>query len=134
MNPGDLLRQRGLDASYAESSIPMDVILTLITCGIYNLFWNHRQMAVFNALLEEDRFQFWTWFFLTIITCGIYHIYYEYRMAEAMKQLQRKFDRPVNDNLSMLALILSIFGFPIVVDAIFQDELNSIVSRDTRTP
>jgi len=132
MEPQELLRRKGYTPSDAASSIPMDIVLTIITCGIFNLFWNYRQMDVFNALLEEDRFAFWEWLFLSIITCGVYHIYYEYKMGEALKQLQRKFDRPVNDNISMLALILSVFGFSIAVDAIFQDELNTIIEGEQR--
>jgi hypothetical protein len=112
-----------------SSSIAKDIILSLITCGIYYLFWQERQMKAANYLLEEDKYSFIKWLLLTIITCGIYHIYYEYTFGQSIMEAQRRLDRPVSSNLHLLSVGLAIFGLNIVADAIQQDEINKLFGR-----
>jgi hypothetical protein len=113
-------------AGQYTSSIVKDIILSIITCGIYSLFWQARQMRAVNYLLEEEKYNFWKWFLLTIITCGIYHIYYEYMMAQSIMEVQRRFGRPISNNLHVLSVVLAIFGLHIVTDAVQQDEINRL--------
>ena len=112
-----------------SSSIAKDIILSLITCGIYYLFWQERQMKAMNYLLEEDKFSFIKWFFLSIITCGIYHIYYEYVFGQSVIEAQQKHGRPVSSYLHLLSVGLALFGLNIVADAIQQEELNKLFRR-----
>lgn len=112
-----------------KSSIVKDIILCIITCGIYNLFWQAREMRAVNYLLEEEKYNFWKWFLLTIITCGIYHIYYEYIFAQSIMEIQRRLGRPVSNNLHILSVIIAILGLSIVTDAIQQDEINKLFGR-----
>lgn len=101
-------------------NITKDVIFTILTCGLFNLYVQHRQMLAINALLKEEKYKFWTWFLLTLVTCGIYHIYHEYRkssdLAAAMK------DQSPNEPL--VVLLLLIFGLFFVADAIQQSHIN----------
>jgi hypothetical protein len=108
------------------SSIVKDIILSIITCGIYYLFWQAREMGAVNYLLEDEKYNFWKWLLLTIITCGIYHIYYEYILAQSIMEVQRRLGRPVSGNLHILSVILAIVGLNIVADAIQQDEINRL--------
>jgi hypothetical protein len=111
-----------------KRSIPTAVILTLITCGIYGLFWQANQMSAVNALLKEQKYSFLKWLVLTIITCGIYYIYYEYEMGQDIYELQVKNGIVApNANLSVMSLILSLLSLMIVVDAIQQNEINKII-------
>jgi hypothetical protein len=111
------------------SSIVKDIILSIITCGIYYLFWQAREMGAVNYLLEEGKYNFWKWFLLTIITCGIYHIYYEYILAQSIMEVQGRLGRPVSNNLHILSVVLAIFGLNIVADAIQQDEINRLFGK-----
>jgi hypothetical protein len=106
------------------SSIPKDIILFVITCGIYGLFWTARQMKAVNYLVGQEKFSFVKWFFLCIVTCGIYHIFYEYSMAQAIVEAQERRNRPVSANLPVISIVLTIIGLHIVTDAIQQDEIN----------
>ena len=81
-------------------SIPLHLILTILTCGLFNLYWNYRQMEACNDLLKREEFSFWLWFLLSIITCGIYHIFYQYKMGAALVEIQRNRNRAVFDNSS----------------------------------
>ncbi|MFN8359734.1 MAG: DUF4234 domain-containing protein [Candidatus Kapaibacterium sp.] len=105
--------------------ILISIILTLVTCGIYGLFWQSRQMDAINAWQGREEFNFWKWFFISIITCGIYSIYIEYKMAEAINRIQQARGLTVNTNLPLICLLVTVFGFGIVSNAIQQSEMNN---------
>jgi len=67
--------------------IAASLILTLVTCGLYNLYWQYRQMLATNEMLQTERYRFLPWLGFTLITCGIYHIYHEYRMSTDIAQV-----------------------------------------------
>lgn len=107
----------------AVSSVATDVLLSIVTCGIYNLFWQARQFRVLNAFLEREEFRFSVWFFLSLISCGLYHIYSEYVMAKSVLAV-RRLGQPTSDNLPLISLLVSLCGLTIVADAIQQSEIN----------
>lgn len=102
------------------SSIIFDIIITIITCGIYNLFIQNRQIKALNYLLQSEKYFFWKWFLYSIITCGIYHIYHEYVMAGDINSIVE--DK--SPNFQPIILVLAVMGLPIVADAIMQNKLN----------
>jgi hypothetical protein len=105
-------------------SIAEGIILTLITCGIYNLFWNWHQMETCNDLVGRREFEPGTVFLLSLVTCGIYFVYYQYRMGGIIVEIQRKRAGQPFENLPVLSLLLSLFGMSVIVDCIHQHELN----------
>ena len=108
-------------------SIPLYLILTIITFGIFNLYWNYRQMGICNDLLERYEFSFWAWILFSLITCGIYHIYYQYKMGAAIMEIQKDYNAVIFDKLPLISVFGTIFGFSIVVDCVHQYELNKVV-------
>jgi len=115
-----------LSAPEATSNIVVDILFSLITCGIYNVFWNARQFRALNAFLGERRFDFWPWLLLSFITCGIYHVYTEYLIGKAIVQIQERTKRPVSNNLPLICLLVSIIGLSVVIDAVQQHEINEL--------
>lgn len=111
-------------AHYA--SIPLYLILTVVTFFVFNLYWNYRQMASCNELLARDEFSWLSWLLLSILTCGIYHLFYQYKMGAAINEIQDGLDLPVSEGLPVLSVVAAIFGFGIVADCIHQYELNKI--------
>jgi hypothetical protein len=107
-------------------NIPLYLILTILTCGIFNLYWNYRQMEACNALLNRREFSFWIWLLLAILTCGIYHIFYQYKMGAAIVEIQHLMNRDLFDKLPLISVIVTIIGLSIVVDCIHQQEINKI--------
>ena len=103
--------------------------LNLSHLRLYDLYWNAKQMKAFNGLLGRDEFSFWHWLFLSALTCGIFHLYYEYRMGIGLVEIQEKYGMRVDKNLPLISLLLSIFGFSIVVDAIQQYEINKLYEK-----
>lgn len=113
-------------ASEAIVSIGLGILLSLVTCGIYLLFWEYRQMKTLNAWLGREEFDFLVWILLSLITCGIFAVYYEYKMARAINTIQGRAGEHVNDTLPLISLVLAIFGLPLVSTAIQQAEINEL--------
>ena len=106
--------------------IAMGIILSLITCGFYNIYWNYRQFQAMNALLGREEYQFWPWLLLSFITCGLYHIYYEYKMGSDLYNWLKEQGKDSNPNLPIIGTVLACFGLTIITDAIYQHELNKL--------
>lgn len=109
-----------------SASIPVYLVLTLVTCGIFNLYWNYRQMQSCNELLGRDEFSFVVWLVLTVLTCGLYHLYYQYKMGAAINEIQYTTELPITDGLPVLSVVAAFLGVGVVADCIHQHELNRI--------
>jgi hypothetical protein len=109
-------------------SIPLYLVLTILTLFIFNIYWNYRQMAACNDLLDRDEFSFLVWLLLCLVTCGIYHFFYQYKMGAAINEIQEERDLPISDNLPVLSVLAAILGVGIVADCIHQFEINKIVA------
>ncbi len=103
------------------------IIFTIITCGIYNLYWNYKQMKTCNFLLGRNEFSWAVWFFGSLLSCGLYHIYYQYQMGSAIMEIQEDKSKTVFEHLNIIGLFATICGGSIVVDIIHQLEINKIL-------
>jgi hypothetical protein len=101
-------------------NIAVDIILTILTLGLFNLYVQYKQMAALNTMLAQEKYSFVAWFFLSIITCGLYHIYHEYRKSTDLVALVPGAD----PSLPLITIVLTLFGLSIVSDAIQQTIIN----------
>lgn len=103
-----------------RKSIVVCIILSIVTCGIYALYW---MTCINNIACRLNPKEWNTDGFLvvlfSIITCGIYTIFWNYKMGRALMVISRT-DR------SVLYVLLSLFGLAIVSMAIMQDDLNQM--------
>ena len=109
-----------------ERNIGLAIFFTIITCGLYGLYW----IVVLNdeaKSYSEDATMVsgGLALLLTIVTCGIYGIYWAYKMGKAIEMAQSKNGLTATDN-SVLYLILEIFGFGIIAYALMQNDINAI--------
>lgn len=108
-------------------SIVMSVILSLVTCGLYGLYW----MIVLtdDVVYANEKEVFNTSggaaVLFGILTCGLYYIYWAFQMGKAMQAAQEKRNIKSSDN-SILYVILLLFGFNIVNMCIIQNDLNNL--------
>lgn len=107
-------------ASEHIRNIAFDLVVAIITCWIFNIYVQHRQMKALNAMLKQEKYSFWSWFLLTLITCGLYHIYHEYRKMSDLVVVTKT----PGDSEPVICIVLSIFGLAIVADAIMQSHIN----------
>lgn len=101
-------------------NIPLDIILTLVTCYIYNFYVQYKQIRAVNDMLGYEKYAFSSWLILTLVTCGIYHIYHEYRKSEDLSLLLKK----PQANEAIASLLLTVIGMSLIADAIQQSEIN----------
>ena len=107
-----------------QRSIPVCIILTLVTCGIYGLYWFYCLTNDTNAVTghEGDTSGGMALLF-TIVTCGIYSIYWAYKMGEKLKEMNLNNGKPT-ESWNIIFLVLAIFGLEIIAWALLQSELN----------
>ncbi len=110
-------------------SIVVDIILTLVTCGIWGLYWQYKQMETLNAWLRRNDFSFALWFLLSLVTCSIFAIYYEYKMAQGINEIQETNSLRVSSDLPLICVLLSVFGLGIASLAIQQSEINKFYNE-----
>ncbi len=109
-------------------SIVWGIVLSIVTLGIYNVYWNYCEMKTINGLLGRKELSFSLWAIMSIITFGIFHLYYEYRMGLALQEVQVKYGHPKDANLPLVSLLVSFFGLTVVADAIQQNQINKLYS------
>lgn len=100
-----------------KRSIGTMIILSIITFGIYTLYW----VIKFQIELKErtgEGFGGFGHFLMIIFTFGIYFIYWQYAAGKRLNKLGAE------DN-STLYLILAIF-FPIINPFLMQDQANRL--------
>jgi len=112
-------------------SIPTYLVLSIFTVGIWDAYWNSREMQACNDLVGRIEFNWWTWALLNLVTCGIYNVFYQYNMATVLVEAQRKYGQPVFDSLPVASVIVSVFGGSLIVDCIHQHEINKLCSVET---
>ena len=107
-----------------ERNIAMCIILSLVTCGIYGLYWFVCLTEDTNAAANEEGTSGVMALVFTLITCGLYGLYWAYKCGEKLDKA--KTDRGMSaSNGGVLYLILYIFG-GIIAYALIQNELNKL--------
>ena len=116
------------DRDRHAANIALYLVLTLLTLGLFNLYWNWRQMQACNEFLDRHEFNWALWLLLSILTCGLYHLYYQYQMGAAIVEIQRNWGTAVTQDLPVLSVVAAVIGFGVVADCIHQHELNKLVA------
>lgn len=113
-----------------QRSIAVAIILSIVTCGIYSLYWIY-VMDTDTKLManEEGGMSSGLVVLLGIVTCGIYYMYWSYVIGKRMYTAKQNVGMAADDN-SILYLVLSIFGFSIITMALCQNDVNNMVTRN----
>ncbi len=119
-----------------KKSIVTNIILTIVTCGIYGIVWFINITDDTRIVSGDNRLSGGKAFLFTLITCGIYGYYWAYLMGKALVQAKSKYGLMADDN-SILYIILQFLGLGIVNYCLIQNDLNIIsdkMSGPTNTP
>ena len=109
-----------------ERNIALCIILSLVTCGIYGLYWFVCLTEDTNAAANEEGTSGVLALVITIVTCGIYGLYWAYKRGELLDKAKVNRGMPAS-NGGVLYLILYIFG-GIIAYALIQNELNKLAA------
>lgn len=107
-----------------KRSIGLCIVLSIITCGIYGLYWFVCLTDETNAMANEQNLASGGMaLLLTIITCNIYGWYWAYKMGEKVDVIKNQNGTPAGSS-GILFVILQFLGLGIINYAIAQDALN----------
>ncbi|MDL2233336.1 DUF4234 domain-containing protein [Ruminococcaceae bacterium OttesenSCG-928-L11] len=110
-----------------QKNIALNIILSVVTCGIYGIYWYYCIATdIYNSRNNISTTPILT-IVLNLVTCGIYGIYVYYKWGKAMYEVCTERGIPCEDR-SILYLILSIFGLAIVNMALIQSDLNQMAA------
>lgn len=122
-------QQAGFSGGYnfgiAPRNIALCILFSIITCGLYSIYWMIKINDEVNQLSGEPNATSGGMVFLfSLITCGIYGLYWMYKMGERCERIKRV---PAGYT-GILYLILDLVGFGIISYALIQDTLNKAVA------
>lgn len=109
---------------WKQRNVALGIVFSLITCGIYGLYWLVCLTEDTNAAAGENGTSGVMALVFTIITCGIYGLYWAYRCGEKLDKAKTMRGIPAS-NGGVLYLILYIFG-GVIAYALIQHELNKL--------
>lgn len=109
-----------------QKNIALCIILSLVTCGIYSIYWFVTLTDDTNTISGEPGTTGIMAFVLTLVTCGIYGLYWAYKCGEKIDKAHQ--DRgEAASNGGILYLVLYIFG-GIIAYALIQNEVNKFAN------
>lgn len=109
-----------------KRNIALCIILSLVTCGIYNLYWLYTLTEdVKKVSNNPNGTSGGMVILLSIVTCSIYLWYWMYKQGEGIDQAKASRGLP-SGNSGILYLILALVGLSIVSNALMQNELNNL--------
>ncbi len=103
----------------------MIIVFSLLTCGIYGIYWFYMVITEIKDALGRQDINPALEIVLGIVTCGLYFIYLVYKYPQLMLEMQSRVGLPRND-VSLISLLVTIFGLFPVAMFIIQSELNKI--------
>lgn len=116
------------DCGLVKRDIATAVILSIVTCGIYSIYWFIQLVNDVNkASNDQSAFSGGVTWLLSLVTCGIYGIYWYYQAGKKMKYAKEVRKMPADEYGEVLYLILALFGLGIVNNALIQNDLNRMV-------
>ena len=106
-------------------NIAVCVILSIVTCGIYGIYWFVCIVNDLNVASEKPQDTSGGMvFLLSLVTCGIYLFYY--KAGEKVSYIKQRNGGTSDNNAGLLYLLLAIFGLGIVSYCLIQSELNNV--------
>jgi hypothetical protein len=100
------------------------IIFSLITCGIYSIYWFICLADDVNTVSNEQDTSGGMVFLLTLLTCGIYGFYWAYRCGEKLDKAKQMHGINAGNGGAFYLLILLFAG--IISYAVIQHEINKL--------
>ena len=108
-----------------QKNIALCIVLSLVTCGIYGIYWFITLTNDLNTATGEEGTSGGMAFLLSLVTCGIYTFYWAFKCGEKVDKIRQQNGEAGGSN-GVLYLILYLFGLGIVTYALVQSELNKV--------
>ena len=115
----------------SERSPVKVLLLSLVTCGFYYLYWVYQTSKEVDEFLGESDIPPIVHLLLFILTGTLYGFFWDYWVGQKIVRMQERTGLPRKDN-TVLCLVLDILGagpvagLGIIVPLIQQSDLNAI--------
>ena len=119
-------------------NIALGIILSILTCGIYGLYWFYTALKAVDDAQCPSRPETspGITILLSILTCGIYGAYAYYKLGRSTPELFQAYGKtyaPAGDP-AILYLIMGLFGYGIISLCLVQSDINTIVGPVYSSP
>ncbi|MCR5788721.1 MAG: DUF4234 domain-containing protein [Lachnospiraceae bacterium] len=104
-------------------NIAVCIILSMVTCGIYSIYWFVKLNDEINSLSGQEGKSGVMVILLTLVTCGVYGIIWYYQMGKKVDIIKGQPDGSTH----IIFLVLGLCGLGIVDYAMMQDTINKAV-------
>ncbi len=124
--PAPSARMNQMRTAVPERNLVVYILLSLVTCGIFELVWVYQLAESINQLCREKGISegpsSGMAVLLYLVTCGIYLPFFFWRAGDRLYEVS---DRKLNNSTTVMALL----GFfcPIAAMAIAQFQINELV-------
>lgn len=99
------------------------IVLSIVTFGIYTYYWIYKTTGTLNEKLPNSQPMNQVPQLLLCMFVPFYIIYWVYKTCKRIEEYSLRLNTGNND-LSLIGLLLTIFGFGIVAYALMQDQIN----------
>jgi hypothetical protein len=101
------------------------ILLSMVTCGIYGIYWFFKFTEEVNGGLGEKRISAGLYFFLSIICFPLYFVWM-YKLDQAIFEIRSRYGMPAKKNF-VLWLVLMLLGVGSIVFMYqVQDQMNEV--------
>ena len=110
----------------SKRDLVLNIILTIVTCGLWGIIWEVQIADDIKLLTGEDSLVSGiVLVLLSLVTCGIYFIFWVYNAGNKLELVKAGYGLPT-ESKGLVYVVLSIFGFSIVALALMQNDLNTV--------
>lgn len=110
----------GSAAGITPRNIAVAIILSIVTCGIYSIYWFIKLTDELNQITGSDDASGGVAFLLTLVTCGIYGWFWAVKMGQKVDIA----NGTPGGSTHILFIVLQIFGLGIINYGLAQDAIN----------
>lgn len=118
-------------STLSTRSIVFAVIVSLITFGIYGLYWFVKMTNEIHTLAGQKTSASGIWALVfSFITFGIYGFYWVYKMGETLNMAKRNRGLHAASSDTIIYLLFSLFGLGIISVILMQSTMNTLIEMD----
>ena len=106
------------------------IILSIVTCGIYSLYWLYCIASDINAISDDPNAMSPVLVIvLSFVTCGLFFLYWVYKSGSLLDHQKMIETGRTAESRPVLYVVLALF-FPIVTYVLMQDTINQLAESN----
>ena len=117
-------------SSLQRKNIVTCIILSIVTCGFYSLYWLYCLVSDINTISDDPNAMSPVLvIILSFVTCGLYFLYWVYKAGSLLDQKMIETGRTA-ESRPVLYVVLALFCLTIVTYVLMQDTINQLAESN----